>query len=83
MVELIEYCPLIMSLGTILFHYIIFNPNVIDCLPELLAIGISVLNFIFPAHYVVTEIAKKKGDVENDFSKDILYEDNRKDFSTV
>ncbi len=83
MVEIIEYCPLIMSLGSILFHCIIFNPNAADCLPELLAIGISVLNFIFPAHYVVTKIAKKTRDIENDFSQNILYEDSRKDFSTV
>lgn len=83
MVELIEYCPFLMSVGTISFHYILFDPSLNDVIPELIALILSGLNFVFPIAYLTDILFKKKIKFEDDLSRDNSYDDNLKNFITV
>ena len=75
-----------MTSGTIIFHYIIFNPEAIDYLPELSAFLICLLNFFFPGHSVV-KLGKKiwnKNSIEiTNSDENITYDILKDNFLTV
>ena len=49
MVESLEYCPFIMSLGSLFFHILLYNPPTENLIPDILSIAVTSINFIFPA----------------------------------
>lgn len=49
MIESLEYCPFLMALGSLFFHLILFDPSINDLIPNFIALGLTCVNFIFPA----------------------------------
>lgn len=49
MIESLEYCPFLMALGSLFFHSLLYNPTATDMIADFIALGLTCVNFIFPA----------------------------------
>lgn len=68
-----------MSIGSLIFHNILFNPSYIEMIPEYIAIGLSCINFIFPSARVNEILCK----IDENVDGSINYENYKKFFTTV
>jgi len=49
MVESLEFCPFIMCVGSLFFHIMLFDPPESHLIADVISIGLTSINFIFPA----------------------------------
>ena len=79
MVESLEYCPFFMSLGSIFFHKILYDPPTSDMIADFIALGLSSINFIFPTAKFNDMVCK----IEEDGEDYTPYSEAKKGFVTV
>jgi len=66
-------------LGSLIFHYILFDPSNHDIIPDLLTICLSAINFIIPSWKINECIFK----FDDEVVEETLYDDARVTFPTV
>lgn len=79
MIESLEYCPFFMCLGSIFFHILLYDPKIDDLIADIIALGLTSINFIFPTAKL-NDILFKGEDLADDPTP---YKSARKNFVTV
>ena len=81
MVESLEYCPFLMSLGSLFFHVLLYDSSGVELFPDFLAIVLTSINFIFPAWKFNDLFCNLEQQKSNE--KFPLYDEAKKRFPTV
>ena len=79
MVESLEYCPFFMCLGSLFFHNLLYEPAAINLIADFIALGLTSINFIFPAAKFNEIVCK----TEETSADNTLYDVAKKGFITV